>query len=66
MSWKFVKAKFKVGETVRFPYGRKIGKIKAVGLQVYEGKILGLLYKIMSYDLTETQLKKYRKSSKAC
>lgn len=66
MSWTFVKAKFKVGETVRFPYGRKIGKIKAIGLQVvdYNGAILGLLYKITTYKLTEQQLKKYRKGMK--
>lgn len=66
MSWKFVKAKFKVGEVVRFPYGRKVGRIKAVGLQVMDdtGSILGLIYKITSYDLTEAQLEKYRKGTK--
>lgn len=59
MNYKFVKAKFKVGDVVGFPYGRKIGRIKAVGLQVTSsGDILGLLYKITSYELTEQQLKR--------
>lgn len=64
MSWNYVKAKFKVGETVSFPYGRKIGKIKSVGLQVMDsGVILGFVYCITSYQLTETQLKKHRRPS---
>jgi hypothetical protein len=62
MSWRFVKAKFKVGETVRFPYGRKMGRVKSVGLQVMEpeGRVLGLLYRVTRYELTEAQLCKYR------
>lgn len=32
MSWTFVKAKFKVGEVVRFPYGRRVGRIKAASV----------------------------------
>lgn len=59
MSWKFVKAKFKVGDIVRFPYGRKVGKIKSIGLQVMDdGTILGLIYCITSYQMTEQQIKR--------
>ena len=65
MSWRFVKAKFKVGDVVRFTYGRKIGKIKAVGEQVFQLKDgvdtrIGFLYRITTYTLTEAQLHRVR------
>lgn len=61
MSWSFVKAKFKVGDIVRFPYGRKVGKIKSIGLQAMDdGTIIGLIYCITSYQMTEQQIKRLR------
>jgi len=71
MGWKIDKAKFKVGDIVHFPYGRKIGKITSVGAQVtdsVDGRHLiyiGMLYRVSSYDLTESQIKKVRKGKVA-
>lgn len=67
MNWRFVRAKFKVGDVVRFPYGRRIGKIKAVGEQVVELKDgedtrIGFLYQITTYTCTERQLKRVRRT----
>jgi len=65
MSWTFKQAKFKVGDRVHFPYGRKIGTITHVGAQVMwpEGTMLGFLYRITSYTLTENQLRRAKKRS---
>ncbi len=52
----FEVSRFKVGDVVRFPYGRRIGTITHVGAQVYDGRFLGFLYRITSYTLTERQL----------
>ena len=65
MSWRFVKAKYKVGDVVRFPYGKRIVKITAVGEQVMQanegGDIrIGFIYRITTYMLTEKQLKRVR------
>jgi hypothetical protein len=65
MSWTFEKAKFKVGDRVRFPYGRKVGVVTRVGAQVTEDKEgrpiwLGHLYQVATYTLTERQLRRRR------
>ena len=65
-SWEFAKAKFKVGERVRFPYGLKIGQITHVGAQIMDSAdgrhkiFIGFLYRISSYTLTEAKLKRIR------
>ena len=66
VSWRFVKAKFKVGDVVRFPYGKRIGKITAVGEQVVQLRDgvdtrIGFLYRITTYTLTDQQLHRVRK-----
>jgi hypothetical protein len=70
MSWKFEKAKFKVGDRVRFPYGRKVGVVTRVGAQVMEGERgqavwLGHLYQVTTYTLTEQQLRRRREPRRA-
>lgn len=68
MSWEFAKAKFKVGERVCFPYGRKVGTIKAIEAQVTDDatgrhkNFLGFLYKITWYTVVEEQLTKIRRT----
>ncbi len=58
----FKKAKFKVGDRVRFPYGRRVGTITHVGAQVMDDSnvFLGFLYQVTSYELAEWQLRRYR------
>ena len=64
--WEFAKAKFKVGDRVRFPYGRKVGMITHVGAQIMDSAdgrhkiFVGFLYRITRYELTEAQLKRIR------
>jgi hypothetical protein len=61
-------AKFKVGDRVHFPYGRKIGTITHVEAQVIDHQdghckvFIQFLYRITSYECGENQVKKVRPS----
>ena len=66
----FEKAKFKVGDRMRFPYGRKVGTITHVGSQTMTAKDgsllwLGHLYQVTTYTLVEAQLRRVRKRQRS-
>jgi hypothetical protein len=67
--WQFVKAKFKVGDLVWAPHGRKKGVVRAVGVQEafdihYPGEklILSIMYKVGWRTYMEAQLRRRRRT----